>query len=53
MVLTQFAHNLLDRGEFSVSTSENNWNGVWVVKIGIFGGVGVPEVLVELLPGGV
>ena len=35
-VLTQFAHDLLDRCEFWVRISENNWNGIWVVKIGRF-----------------
>ena len=36
VVLTQFAHNLLDRVEFWVTISENNWDGIWVVKIGRF-----------------
>ena len=36
VVLAQFAHDLLDRGEFWVSISENNWDCIWIVKIGRF-----------------
>ena len=47
MVLSQFAHNLLDILEFWVSISENNWDGTQVIKIR------GPGALAELLPGGV
>ena len=51
VVLSQFAHNLLDILEFRVSISEYNWNGIRVIEVGGFGRVGVPGALAKVLPG--
>ena len=56
MVLAQLAHNLFYGLKFVVSITKNNWNLIWKVKTGGFGGgggVGDLEELAELLPGGV
>ena len=36
MVFNQFAHNLLNRFKFWVSISENNWDGIRIIKVGGF-----------------
>ena len=36
MVLTQFAHNLLNRFKFRASISENNWDSIKIIEVGGF-----------------